>query len=110
MIGKPELIDLSRRNNLLYFKQTKRGTLPISIPSAEKIFERLVLKNKSFEFYLPPEEDEIEENKEVHIKLHYQTRNFQPNQLVSVDYPRKELEKTLKNLRTDHNLISLNAE
>ena len=97
---KNKLIDLSRRNNLLYFRQTKRGTLPISYPDIESIFDRLVLKSKTFEFYLPPEEEDNEEKNEIKISSQQPTVPFQHNQLVSDNYPRKELEKTLKNLRT----------
>jgi hypothetical protein len=55
---KSRLIDLSRRNNLLYFHTTKRGNLPITQPDAETIFNGLVLKKRHLEFYLPPEENE----------------------------------------------------
>jgi hypothetical protein len=34
---KSRLIDLSKRNNLLYFKQSKRGNLVITSPDAKKI-------------------------------------------------------------------------
>lgn len=95
---KNKLIDLSRRNNLLYFRQTKRGTLPISYPDIESIFDRLVLKSKTFEFYLPPEEEDNEEKNEIKISSQQPTVPFQHNQLVSDNYPRKELVKNFKEL------------
>ena len=59
---KSRLIDLSRRNNLLYFRKSKRGNLTITQPESQKIFDLLVLKNNRLEFFFPPEEpsDETE--------------------------------------------------
>src|SRR5665647_154726 len=62
---KSRLIDLSRKNNLLYFRKGKRGNLPITQPDAQKIFDVLVLKKKRLEFFVPQEEvqkPEISEN------------------------------------------------
>ncbi len=59
---KSRLIDLSRKNNLLYFKKGKRGNLPITQPDAQKIFETLVLKKKRLEFFAPPEENKNAES------------------------------------------------
>jgi hypothetical protein len=53
---KSRLIDLSRRNNLLYFNPSKRGNLSVSSPNMEKIFNRLVLRKRKLEFWSPPEE------------------------------------------------------
>ena len=53
---KSRLIDLSRRNNLLYFRKGKRGNLPITQPDAQKIFDILVLKKNRLEFFSPQEE------------------------------------------------------
>jgi hypothetical protein len=53
---KSRLIDLSRKNNLLYFRKTKRGrSLTITQPEPQKIFNSLVLKKQRLEFWLPPE-------------------------------------------------------
>ncbi len=57
---KSRLIDLSRKNNLLYFKKSKRGSLTITQPDSQKIFESLVIKKNRLEFYLPPEEPKQE--------------------------------------------------
>ena len=51
---KSRLIDLSRKNNLLYFRRAKRGNLTITQPEAQKIFDTLVVKNARLEFYLSP--------------------------------------------------------
>ena len=92
---KNKLIDLSRRNNLLYFRQTKRGTLPISYPDIESTTDRLVLKSKTFEFYLPPEEEENAKKNDVRINAQQLKVPFQHHQLVSDNYPRKGRPKKL---------------
>src|SRR5664280_2198325 len=61
---KSRLIDLSRKNNLLYFKKNKRGNLPISQPDPQAIFNALVLKKRRLEFWLPPEETKTLEQPE----------------------------------------------
>ena len=55
---KSRLIDLSKRNNLLYFHRAKRGSLPISQPDMQSTFNALVLKKRRLEFWSPPEETE----------------------------------------------------
>jgi len=57
---KSRLIDLSKRNNLLYFRKSKRGYLPITQADPQKIFNILVLKKSHLEFFIPPEEAESE--------------------------------------------------
>ena len=100
---KSRLIDLSRRNNLLYYRRTKRGNLHVSSPSPQEIFNRLVLKHKKIEFYLPPEEPE-ESAGENHVSSTLVVPSFaegpSSSQLVCNDATRKDLEKTLKNLHT----------
>ena len=54
---KSRLIDLSRRNNLLYFHKNKRGNLSVSQPDMQTVFNALVLRKKRLEFWLPPEEE-----------------------------------------------------
>ena len=53
---KSRLIDLSRRNNLLYFKRNKRGNLPITQPEEQAVFNALVLKKRRLEFWMLQEE------------------------------------------------------
>ncbi len=52
---KSRLIDLSKKNNLLYFKKAKRGNLTITQPDSQRIFDQLVVKKNRLEFYSPPE-------------------------------------------------------
>ncbi len=122
---KSRLIDLSRRNNLLYFHKSKRGSLPISQPDMQTVFNALVLKKKRLEFWLPPEEaqniettEKLTENGKSNIKTtriakggvkpaanevpslpEIQNPHPKPNQLVSKDLSRLELERTLKALQ-----------
>ncbi len=57
---KSRLIDLSRKNNLLYFKKGKRGNLTITQPDSQKIFDALVNKKSRLDFYSPPEAPKAE--------------------------------------------------
>ncbi len=105
---KSRLIDLSKRNNLLYFHKTKRGNLPISSPDAETIFNGLVIKKRRLEFWLPPEEAQEETDKTKRVELKNasektpaikEPKKPKINQLVSENFKRTDLEKTLKNLQ-----------
>ncbi len=52
---KSRLIDLSKKNNLLYFRKAKRGNLTITQPDAQKIFDQLVVKKARIEFFSSPD-------------------------------------------------------
>jgi hypothetical protein len=93
---KSRLIDLSRRNNLLYFKPSKRGALSVSSPNMEKVFGRLVLRKRKLEFYLPPEEPQRFGRAQRNNNLSPLTKT--PNQLVCKETNRTDLERTLKTL------------
>ncbi len=97
---KSRLIDLSRRNKLLYFKHSKKGNLSISSPTAEAVFGRLVNRKRSMEFWMPPEEHVSPEKKEKTPSLVEigQTEKPTPIQLVCNDVDRAELERILKKL------------
>ena len=118
---KSRLIDLSRKNNLLYFKKNKRGNLPISQPDPQAIFNALVLKKRRLEFWLPPEETKKLEQPEntpakgkgkgkakiakanvnaaVKETLPEEPKRPSANQLVSGNLTRLELERNLKGLQ-----------
>ena len=61
---KSRLIDLSRKNNLLYFHKGKRGNFSITQPDQQKIFESLVIKKNHIDFFSAPEEAKTEKNEE----------------------------------------------
>ncbi len=100
---KSRLIDLTRRNNLLYFHTTKRGNLPVNKPDVETIFKELVIKKKRLQYWLPPEEETTDaaKNKENQAKAAApeEPKKPLPNQLVSENFKRADLERILKNLQ-----------
>ena len=98
---KSRLMDLSKRNRLLYFKPSKRGTLSISHPDMVTIYSKLLLRKKKLEFWLPPENPENNEEKEnFKPDLYPFTADIKPKltQIVSKTAKRKDVEQTLKNL------------
>ena len=54
-----KLIDLSRRNNLLYYRPLKTGTLDLSSASAEKLRDLLIGESVPASRLLPDLEDEV---------------------------------------------------
>lgn len=109
---KSRLIDLSKRNNLLYFHKTRRGILPVSQPDPQTVFDALVLKQRRLEFWLPPEEIEPAEKGNImgrakantaeadtKAALTKEPRRPTANQLVCGSLSRADLERNLKNLR-----------
>ena len=54
------LHDMTRRNRLLYFRQTKASTLEISHPSIGDLFQRLVVSGRFVKFPLPSDEDQLD--------------------------------------------------
>ncbi|HEX7482211.1 MAG TPA: DUF4011 domain-containing protein, partial [Candidatus Bathyarchaeia archaeon] len=119
---KSRLIDLSRKNNLLYFHKSKRGNLSITQPDSQKIFDALVLKKKRVEFWQPQEANpETSEKPKTYGKSKYKTGKFEAktsqsivtanltpdepkrptaNQLVSGTLSRMDLERNLKSLQS----------
>ena len=113
---KSRLIDLSRRNNLLYFHKSKRRNLPITHPDQQKIFDSLVTKKNHMDFFIPPEEAKLENEKpktkgkgivkavpkiakpETNAVQIEEPKRPTANQLVSGNLSRLDLERTLKNL------------
>ena len=97
---KSRLIDLSRRNNLLYFTPSKRANLSVSRPNMETIFNRLVLRNRKLEFWYPPEEAKDFQGQPQSADLSFLSEKNRPtaNQLVCEGLSRTDLERVLKNL------------
>jgi very-short-patch-repair endonuclease len=97
---KSRLIDLSKRNNLLYFKQSKRGNLVITSPDAKTVLTRLVVKQSHLEFWMPPEEIDISDPQKFSVKKIHPVKTEPPtsNQLVCEGLNRKDLEGILKSL------------
>ena len=110
---KSRLIDLSKRNNLLYFHKTRRGSLPVSQPDPQAVFNALVLKKRRLEFWLPPEETKPPEKPEkakgkakaktakanATAALPEEPKRPSANQLVCGSLTRADLERSLKGLQ-----------
>lgn len=58
-LWKKHLLDLTRRNRLLHFKESRTSTVEITSPSLEEIFNRLVIKGHSLNFPLPKRERQL---------------------------------------------------
>ncbi len=95
---KSRLIDLSRRNNLLYFKPSKRGNFAVSRPNAETIFNRLVLRKRKLQFWYPPEGAEGFQEQLTNLSFLSEKDRPASNQLVCEGLSRTNLERVLKNL------------
>jgi hypothetical protein len=97
---KSRLIDLSKRNNLLYFKPSKRGSLSVSSPNMITIFNRLALRKRRFEFWDHPEDPQLHKGKSQSIDFSVINGKSSPTskQLVCEGTSRSELEKILKDL------------
>src|SRR2546422_115160 len=54
---KRKLVDLTRRNRLLFFTPTRSSSLKASEPSPAEVFQRLVIEEKPWRFFVPPEEN-----------------------------------------------------
>lgn len=54
---KGKLVDLSRRNKLLFFTPSRSSSLQIKEPSLIEIFNRLVIDEGSWKFFIPPQEE-----------------------------------------------------
>jgi very-short-patch-repair endonuclease len=55
---KRKLVDLSRRNRLLFFRPSRTATLRVVDPSPEEVFERFAIRAREWQFWAPsPEED-----------------------------------------------------
>jgi very-short-patch-repair endonuclease len=59
---KRKIVDLSRRNRSLYFVRTRGSTLGITEPGISEVFERLVISEKPWEFFMPPDAPETTES------------------------------------------------
>ncbi len=54
---KRKLVDLSRRNRLLFFRPGRAATLQITEPSSNELFDGFVLREREWQFWAPvPEE------------------------------------------------------
>jgi hypothetical protein len=112
---KQKLIDPSRRNRLIYFRPSKSVTLTVSTPNAEIVFNRLVVQEKSWKFWLPPAEQDKKDNTQDELfanepletqALSSPKSTPKQDELVCSGATRTTLERTLTNIfrkaRTDY--------
>src|SRR6266700_1231879 len=92
---KEKLIDPSRRNRLIYFRPSKSSTLTISTPTAETVFNRLVVQERSWKFWLPPADRNTQSETQVPSLPRSAPRQ---DELVCGDVTRTALERLLKNI------------
>ncbi len=55
---RDELINLSRRNKLLYFRHSKTSTFDIEQPGPVEVLARLQIRRSGWNFYFPPDPPE----------------------------------------------------
>lgn len=91
---KSQLIDLSKRNRLLYFRETKTSTVQITQPPAEEIFDWLVRREKSMIFQWREQEAQVLNALETNSK----DPKLKPGLLLT-PLNNQELAKILRNLR-----------
>lgn len=78
-LWKERLIDLSQRNRLLSFRQTKSSTLKVISPIPSSIFDHLVKNQKEYFIYVKEEQDIPQA----------ETNNNHVDEVNSVESPRK---------------------
>jgi very-short-patch-repair endonuclease len=89
------LIDLTRRNRLVYFRPTRSSTLTISRPDPDVVFHRLVAQGKPWTFWYPPEEDDENNEPTKSVRTAVPPKK---NEIVCEGLARPRLEQILKNL------------
>ncbi|MFW6031709.1 MAG: DUF4011 domain-containing protein, partial [Myxococcota bacterium] len=90
-----ELLDLSRRNRSLYYKDLKRGTLRLIAPEPKEMHEWLGTPSP-LSIYYPPPSDLLDSPWTIEDALGEAGKN----QLVSDRTERSDVEKVLRNLDT----------
>jgi hypothetical protein len=55
---KRRLIDLTRRNRLIYFVPNRSSSLQIAEPTPSEVFNRFVIEEKPLKCFIPEEDDE----------------------------------------------------
>lgn len=58
---KRRLIDLTRRNRLIYFVPKRSSSIQIAEPTPSEVFNRFVIDEKALKCFIPEEDEEIDE-------------------------------------------------
>ncbi|EGD47043.1 Protein of unknown function DUF3320 [Ruminiclostridium papyrosolvens DSM 2782] len=88
---KKRLLDLSKRNRLINFKETKRSSVSITYPSFEVLYKRIVFDEEALSFPYPLKTIYDENGEENNITI--QEGDLKTNKTIN------EQQKTLKVLR-----------
>lgn len=86
---RDELLNLSRRDRVLYYKPTKAASLLIREPSAVVLLDALRRGGLGWSFFYPPDESEFEDD-EVRVR--------RPDELLTHKSTGRELDIALRNL------------
>ena len=90
-----KLVDLTRRNRLLYFRTTRSSTLQIVEPMIEEVFHRLVINDNPWHFYVPPKDVVGSENQPNQSTLEHVLNHETPGNVTPlVPQEKSERKKT----------------
>src|SRR5712692_5673353 len=59
---KRKIVDLSRRNRLLFFSRTRASSLRVVEPGLREIFDRLINQENSWKFLMPSDDEGAKES------------------------------------------------
>lgn len=102
-----KLLDQSKRNRLLYFKPSKRGTLQLTSPSLSVIFNTICVEENSQSFWVEDTDDAPDDDLPINMATEagFLCTTSQPaNSLATAETRRKELATALRNLASKSRL------
>lgn len=99
-LWRDELINLSRRDRVLYFRPTKSATLLIEQPGFGTVLTTLMTWSRGWDFYLPPDPPEMVGAVEYDgvFTDPIELRRPKPTELVTQKPDRKQVESALRTL------------
>lgn len=100
-LWKKRLLDLTRRNRLLFFRASRTTTVKITSPSLEEVFQRIVKDGRTLTFPIPKRERQLFlEGIDVTNSKDAQKEDFKPGDLETSS-PVRELQSKLYRLRRE---------
>lgn len=92
------LLDTGKRNSMIYYKETKRGTLKLQEPSFDQLYQKIVVEEKELLFWEEAKKETDETELPFLKGLPVPVENV-AEEILAEGEP-EETRKTLKNLRT----------
>lgn len=92
------LLDTGKRNPMIYYKETKRGTLKLQEPSFDQLHQKIVVEEKELLFWEKTKKEADETELPFLKELPVPAENV-AEEILAEGEP-EETRKTLKNLRT----------